>query len=80
MASVYNVGTGNLTDPEILSGGGQDIYGTTGVLNLQLDLPHGIPVNYTTSIHNRYYNSLAWTSNFGAVAIVSCLYAEFSKS
>jgi len=75
VASVYSVGTGNQTDPEISSDGGQDIYSTTGVLNLQLDVLHGVPVNYTTSIHNRYYNSLAWTSDFGAVAIVSCLYA-----
>ena len=76
MASVYNVGTGNQTDPEISSDGGQDIYSTTGVLNLQLDVLHGVLANYTTSIHNRYYNSLAWTSNFGAAAIVSCLYAN----
>jgi len=52
---------------------GKDIYSTTGVLNLQLDVLHGFPVNYTTSVHNRYYNSLAWTSDFGAVAIVSCI-------
>jgi len=73
VASVYNVGTGNQTDPEIFFDGGQDICSTTGVLNLQLDVLRGFPVNYTTSIHNRYYNSLAWTSNFGAAAIVSCM-------
>ncbi|KAL0017754.1 hypothetical protein WJX77_000091 [Trebouxia sp. C0004] len=69
VASVYNVGTGNQTDPEIYFDGGQDIYSTTGVLNLQLEVLHGVPVNYTTSIHNRYYNSLGWTSDFGAAAI-----------
>ncbi|KAL0038159.1 hypothetical protein WJX79_005423 [Trebouxia sp. C0005] len=69
VVSVYNVGTGNQTDPEISFNGGQDIYSTTGVLDLQLDVLRGVPVNYTTSIHNRYYNSLAWTSNFAAVAI-----------
>jgi len=80
VASVYNVGTGNQTDPEIFFDGGQDIYSTTGVLNLQLEILHGVPVNYSTSIHNRYYNSLGWTSDFGAAAIVSCLYAECSRS
>jgi len=80
VASVYNVGTGNQTDPEIFFDGRQDIYSTTGVLNLQLEILHGVPVNYSTSIHNRYYNSLGWTSDFGAAAIVSCLYAECSRS
>lgn len=80
VASIYNVGTGDSSDPEIYFDA-EDAYGTTGVLSLQLDVLHEGFVNYTASIHNRYYNSLAWTTTFGATVIVSgCLHASCSRS
>lgn len=78
LVTIYNVATGNSTNPEIFFDGYKDPYQTTGVLSLQLELGDlqleddvSLPIvelSYNLNISNRLYNKLEWTSNYAATA------------
>ena len=78
--TVYNVATGNNTDPETFFDTYKDPYQTTGVLSLQLELGDlqledyniaAVELGYNLNIFNRLYNNLSWTSNYATAALVS---------